>query len=153
MFYFSHDDNNLHASTRSLLKLYSQLEGKRLILMGNSNMISSDAALLSSWGLKAEGWRNSNSANSSFTGVAGSIFEGFNFEYTAEWAYFSEIVLKDANPATAAIKGTYISNDEEFVAAIQRDLPSGSKVFFCGFVLEKVQQNLRDDFMSRLLAF
>jgi len=153
VFYFSHDDNNLHASTRSLLKLYTQLEGTRLILMGNSNMISSDAALLSAWGLKAEGWRNSNSTNSTFTGKAGSIFEGFNFEYTGEWAYFSELVLKETAPATPAFGSTYISNDKEFVAAVQRDLPSGSKVFFAGFVLENVQQNLRDDFMTRLLNF
>jgi hypothetical protein len=152
VFYFSHDDNNLHASTRSLLKLYSQLNDKKLIIMGNSNMISSDASMLSTLGLKAEGWRNSGSANSTFTGGAGTAMEGFNFEYTGEYSYFSELILKETNPATPAFSGTYAGTEKPFIAAIQRELPSGTKVFFSGFVLENVQQNLRDDFIARLMA-
>jgi hypothetical protein len=150
--YVSHDDNNLHASTRSLLKLFAAQANKRLVLMGNSNMISSDPSTLALFGLKAEGWRNSNSANSTWTGGAGSIFEGFNFEYTGEYAYFSELVLSENNAGTAAFSGTYVSNDKPFIGAVQRTLANGSKVFFAGFVLENVQQNLRDDFMTRIMA-
>lgn len=152
VFYFSHDDNNLHASTRSLLRLYSQLNNKKLIIMGNSNMLSSDAATLSLFGLKAEGWRNSSSANTTFTGGAGTVMEGFNFEYTGEYAYFSELILKETNPATPAFSGTYVSNEKPFISAIQRELPSGTKVFFGGFVLENVQANLRDEFIAKLMT-
>jgi hypothetical protein len=135
-----------------LLKLFAQLPNKRLILMGNSNQISSDASTLALFGLKAEGWRNSNSCNSTWTGGAGTIMEGFNFQYTGEKPYFSELVLSENNAGTPAFAGTYVSNDKPFIGAVQRTLTNGTKVFFAGFVLENVQQNLRDDFMTRIIA-
>jgi hypothetical protein len=150
--YISNDDNVLHASTRSLLKLYAAQANKRLILMGNSNQLATDPSTLALFGLKAEGWRNSNSCNSTWTGGAGTAMEGFNFEYTGEKPYFSEMVIADNNPATAAFSGSYVSNSKEFVGAVQRTLANGSKVFFAGFLLENVQQNLRDDFMTRIMA-
>lgn len=150
--YVSNDDNNLHASTRSLLKLFAAQANKRLILMGNSNQLSTDPSTLALFGLKAEGWRNSNSCNSTWTGGAGTAMEGFNFEYTGEKPYFSELVIADNNPGMSAFAGSYVSNSKAFVGAVQRTLASGTKVFFAGFVLENVQQNLRDDFMTRIMA-
>jgi hypothetical protein len=152
VFYISHDDNNLHASTRSMLKLYANMDNKRLIIIGNSNMMSSDAAMLAMFGLKAEGWRNSGSINPTFTGGAGSVMEGFTFQYTAEWAYFSHMELHAATPGTAAFNATFAADDKPSVTAVQRTLPTGSKVFFAGFVLENVQQNKRAEFVTRLMG-
>lgn len=151
VFYCSHDDNNLHASTRSLLKLYAQMDGKKLVIMGNSNMISSDQSMLTLFGLKSEGWRNSNSVNSTFTGGAGSAMEGFQFEYSDEFGYFSHLELHATNPGTAAFSGTYAADNKPVITAVQRTLNNGATLFFAGFVLENVQMNLRDDYIKKLM--
>ena len=152
VFYFTHEDNPLHASTRQMLRLYAQMPNKRLILMGNSNVLSDDNAFLALLGIERETWHPSNQVNTTFTGGAGTAMEGFTFDFSNDWDYISELTLMPTNPGLAALTTTSLDG-EVWAVAVQKELTGGSKVYYGGFVLENVQTNLRDDYITRLMNF
>jgi hypothetical protein len=151
VFYFDRNDG-MHASTQSLLRLYAMMPNKRLIVMGDSYLFSGNASFLSTVGLQADNYHGSTAVNSTFVGGAGTVMEGFNFDFTPDFSYVSDLTLSATNPATPAFTTTLISNGEPVITAIQANVGASSKFFYGGFVLENVQSNLRDEFIAKLMA-
>jgi hypothetical protein len=153
VFYFSHDDYPMHATTKSVLKLYASMPNKRLVIMGNSNQVSDDAGFMSFLGLQSEEYMSSSAINSTFTGGAGTVMEGFNFEHIADFAWLSQMTPKvDGSAAMPAFMATVAETSAPAITAIQTNVGTSSKVFYSGFVLENVQVDLRDDFIARLMT-
>jgi hypothetical protein len=150
VFYFDRNDG-MHAATQSLLKLYAAMPGKKLAVMGDSYLFEGNNSMLASMGLAREGYTSSSAVNSTFTGGAGTVMQGFNFDFTPDFSYVSDLELAATNPATPAFTTTLVSNGELLIPAIQANVGT-SKFFYAGFVLENVQANLRDDFIARLMT-
>jgi hypothetical protein len=150
VFYFDRNDG-MHAATQSLLKLYASMPNKRLIVMGDSYLFNNNASMLAAIGLSNEGYFGSDDVNSSFVGGAGTVMQGFNFDFTPDFSWVSDMELSVSNPATPAFTTTLLSSGEPVITAIQANVGS-SKFFYAGFVLENVQANLRDDFIAKLMT-
>lgn len=152
VFYISHHDYPLHATTKSLLSLYAKMPNKRLIVMSNSSAFSGDPAFLNLAGLESESYRASNSVNSTFVGGTSTVMEGFSFEQVTDFGYVSTLELKAGGAGKAAFTTTDLSSGNTVITAVQADVGTSSKLFYASFVLENVQQNLRDEFMAKLMG-
>ena len=150
VFYFDRNDG-MHASTISLLRLYAMGANKRLAVMGDSYLFNGNNAFLSFAGMADDAYTSSSNVNSTFVGGAGTVMQGFNFDFSPEFSYVSKITVAATNPATPAFTTTEIDGDP-VIPAIQANVGTNSKFFYAGFVLENVQANLRDEFLAKLMT-
>jgi hypothetical protein len=151
VFYFTHTDVNMHASTKSLLKIYGLKDNKRLIVMG-TNQFAGDGSFLSFAGLAKESYAAAGTMSSSFVGGTGTIMQGFNFDLLSTPIWISTITTVSGGPATAAFTTTAVSNGDPITTSIQANVGTNSKFFFAGFTLKNVQQDLRDEFIQKLMG-